>query len=404
MQILADLGAALDAAWQRLDYDERAFPGLAAAALRERRLHRDVDVRDVLRWLLTAADLPPQSDLAERFGQPPISVYVGRRFFIQVLLWLEGSTAVHRHGFSGAFMVLAGTSLHTRHAFTCRRRVSSRLLLGELRLVEATTLVRGDVTPITNDLIHGLYHLDAPSATVVVRTHREDEAGPQYTYLPPSLAVDPFFQDPVATRKLQGLRFMRRAGDPEHPDHAAALIAASDLHTGFLVLQQAYRGPPDPALGERLIAAMRRRHGDVTDELVAALHEERRVRRLQQLRAAQTDPTLRHFLALLQNLPDRASLLAQLQRAAPDVDPRERAWSALRALSGVDGLGVDLDDELNHLVVAALLDGLDDDALFERLAGVYGADEVGAQREPLRRHVRRIRRTALAPLLNAAAP
>src|SRR5262245_60676181 len=124
MQIFQELGSTIEDAWRARDYDELAFPDIAARALERRRLHREIDHGDVLRWLLGAPDIPLQEDLAAGFGDPPVSVYRGRRFFIQVIFWLAGSTVIHRHGFSGAFMVLEGSSLHTRYTFTPRRRVS----------------------------------------------------------------------------------------------------------------------------------------------------------------------------------------------------------------------------------------------------------------------------------------
>src|SRR5262249_5517956 len=91
----AELGTRLERAFARVDYDQRAFPALAAAALRDARLEREASSLDVVRWVLAAPALPQQDDLAAKFGDPPVTVYRGRRFFIQVLLWREGSTAIH---------------------------------------------------------------------------------------------------------------------------------------------------------------------------------------------------------------------------------------------------------------------------------------------------------------------
>src|SRR5689334_19691162 len=105
MDVFHDLGHTIESAWSARDYDERAFPAVAAAALREAELHRRLGAGDLVRWLLAAPGLVPQHDLPAVFGHPPITMFRGRRFLIDAILWREGSTAVHRHGFSGAFQV-----------------------------------------------------------------------------------------------------------------------------------------------------------------------------------------------------------------------------------------------------------------------------------------------------------
>jgi hypothetical protein len=398
MQLFDALGSRIEEAWHRLDYDEARFPAVAAAALREAPPSASIDHREVLRWTLERAVLPPQDDLDATFGDPPITVHQGRRFFIQVILWMEGSTSIHRHGFSGAFHVLDGQSLHARYTFEEHRRVSSRMRLGALRLEGAEILARGATVEITQDLAHALFHLDTPSATVVVRTYHEEEAGPQYDYRPPGLALDPFHKDPTLIRKLQALRFARRAEDPAWAELAAGLVARSDLQTCFAVLSLAQLGPGEPARMGPLLDAARRRHGDVVDTLAAALHEELRQRKLQRLRATQKDAALRFFLALLQNLPDRASILAQVERRYPASEARAQVAAWALALSGIDAIGVDLRDELTRHLFGALLDGASLEQTLERLERVFGPAQVRAQADAIARQRARIRRTALEPL------
>jgi hypothetical protein len=396
-----DLGPAIERAWQRLNYDERAFPALAAKALRAARLHERTDHAEVIRWTLSTPELPQQDDLEATFGEPPITLYHGRRFFIQVLLWLDGSTSIHRHAFCGAFAVLAGSSLHSRYAFEVRRRISSRFLLGDLRLRGAELLERGDVVEITADLIHGLFHFETPSATVIVRTYLDDEAAPQYSYRPPCLAIDSFYQEPSMVRRLQALRFARTTGPAAYPALAAGLIERTDLHTGWLVLNEAVRGPSDPADLDLLMAAARNRHGAVMESLSEALLEDLRDRKIQRLRDDQTDPELRFFLALLQNLPQRDAILKLIRRRYPKGDPRKRVIGWVDALSGVDAIGIDLRDDLTREMFLALLDGRSQTALLARLKRRFDAKEVEARKKDLADHAERIRRSALAPLFRA---
>ena len=355
VRVLSELGARLDEAWQRLDYDELAFPVLAAEALDAARLHRRLSIADVVRWLLRAPRIPEQDDLEAKFGQPPVTAYHGRRFYIQVLLWAEGATSIHRHAFSGAFLMLEGSSLQVRYAFEPRRRVSSRLLIGDLRRGAAGLLGPGDVTAITHDLIHSTYHLEAPAATVVVRSYHDSEVTPQYEYLPPNVAHDPFFEDPATKRRLQALRLLRKTKQPGHVELAAEMIARSDLHTAWVVLLDLYRSIGSAARAAPAIDAARARHGAAVDDLLPALDEERRRRKLHQAREMVTDRDERFFLALLENLPDRASIEAAVRQRHPDAEARDKIVAWVEALSRAGIVGVGEGARLRRTALAPLL-------------------------------------------------
>jgi hypothetical protein len=398
-----ELGDRIDEAFSARDYDERAFPEIAARALEEARLSSVVSPEDVVRWLVRQRSLPTQDDIAARFGQPPVTVFRGRRFYVQVLLWREGATAIHRHGFSGAFTLLRGESLHTRYGFTPRRRVSSSFLIGDVELRERALLGPGDVVPITHDLAHALFHLDAPSATVVVRTFREEDVLPQYNYHPPCLAIDPFYEDPVSKRQLQALAFVR-ATDPEsYAPLAAELAGRSDLETSYRVLAQAHRGRLGPTHAPPVIAAARARHGDVVDELLAALHEDLRDGQVGDARARTTEPNLRFFLALLQNLHEAEPIFDLVARRFPDKPARDTIRDFLHASKDPLTLGADLADEPTRITVDALLDGASDDELFARFGEIYGMEEARREADAIRRHAQRLRQTALGPLFRRRA-
>ena len=241
MLIYEELGERIERAFEHVHRDERAFPRIAAEALREARVPERSGADDVLAWLFAAPSLPAQNDLGEAFGEPPITVYRGRDFHSEVLFWLRTVTTVHTHGFSGAFQALAGDRLQTRHAFDVKERFNARILLGDVRFLGAELLRPGDVVEITNDLAHALVHLEAPSATIVVRTASDPNAGPQYDYRAPGLAWDAFHVDELRERKLQGLRLLCRLGRADALVRAVELVACSDLGTCLGVLDVTYR-------------------------------------------------------------------------------------------------------------------------------------------------------------------
>jgi len=277
------------------------------------------------------------------------------------------------------------------------------MALGDLSVRSTDLLEKGDVVEIERDLTHSLFHLEAPSVTVVARSFGENEAGPQYNYFPPSLAIDPFYREPTTARRMQALGLLLLRGCSEYDALAAALAARSDLHTVYLMLEQAYRRLGDRARVNRLADAARERHGSIIDEITASIEEELRRRKITRLRRSVRDPEHRFFLALAQNLPDRAAIYAMVRRRYPTGDPRDRVIGWAHDLSGVDRIGIDFDDPLNRCLFAALVDSRGDGEVVERLEAEFGAAQVSAQAAALADHRERMRRTALSPLFRAGA-
>ena len=169
--IFEALGRRVHDEWRLVDFESRRLAAIAYEALRDARLHERVTWDGLVDWVAESPLLPTQHDLSMEFGQPPLVVYAEPRFYIEALFWTTGTTAIHQHGFSGAFTVLTGSSVQTEYAFHVRERVNAHMVLGDLEFLRATVLRRGDVQPIHSgsDLIHSVFHLETPSVTVVVR-------------------------------------------------------------------------------------------------------------------------------------------------------------------------------------------------------------------------------------------
>jgi hypothetical protein len=398
VKIYQELGDRIDRAYERANRDEQAFPRIAAEALREARIPERSSADEVLAWVLGASALPGQDDLAEAFGEPPVTVYRGRDFRVEVLFWLRTVTSVHRHGFSGAFQALAGERLQTRHAFDVKERVNAHFFLGDVRLVGAEVLRPGDVVEITNDLAHALVHLADPSATIVVRTASDPCAGPQLDYRAPFLATDPFHVDELRARKLQALRLLFRVGRDEAVARAAEL-ARLDVGTCLGALDQAYRALGTERRIAEVIAAAIERHGAArTEALMAVLREERRLRAVQALRGQTKDADQRFFLALLHHLPAQADVLPLVKARFPGADPLERVLALAASLTGVRRIGVDFGDAPSRALVGAMLREGSPAGVRKRLAETFDAADVEAQAEAIEGHAERIRGTVLAPL------
>ncbi|MEW6208326.1 MAG: hypothetical protein AB1631_08155, partial [Acidobacteriota bacterium] len=243
MRFFEELGSIVEQRWRAANYGEESFPEIAALALAETNPSERVDPLDIVRWVQGATSLPPQADIEAKFGNPPLTLFAGPRFHIDVYFWLDGTTSIHQHAFSGAFQVLAGSSIHSRYLFARNRQINDHFSVGQVIYDTSELLAKGDIRPILpgDQFIHSLFHLDRPSATVVVRTYQTTSALPQFNYLKPGLAIDPFFKEESAVRKVQCAALLLGARHAEADSILCEMISSSDFHTAFLLLDTAFK-------------------------------------------------------------------------------------------------------------------------------------------------------------------
>ena len=303
------LGRKVLTGWKRENFSLAAFPDIARKALEERPPSEHVEVSALAKDFLLSDEQPFQT--SSGFGQPELVVFDDPRFCIQVLFWLDGTTQIHQHGFSGAFHVLAGSSLHSEFVFENRREITTHFQTGDLRLKGTELLETGRTVPITSGgtCIHSLFHLDTPSITVVVRTHADSGAGPQFTYLPPHVAVDPFFTDALTSRRCQLLDVLAQTEDPAYPDLGREMIADLDFESGFFVLQNCLCDLRRLGEWEETWEVFSEKHGELAVPIAPTLEEIVWRDSLVGLRGTITEPAHRFFLALLLNVPGRARIL-----------------------------------------------------------------------------------------------
>ncbi len=134
MKEFAELGALIERRWRERNYDEVTFPEIAAEALREADLPSKVSAWNIAEWAMREINLPEQRDLYASFGEPPITLFNSSRFHIDIYFWLQGTTAIHQHGFCGAFQVLLGGSLHCHYDFEQHERINFHCAVGKTNL------------------------------------------------------------------------------------------------------------------------------------------------------------------------------------------------------------------------------------------------------------------------------
>lgn len=281
--------------------------------------------------------------------------------------------------------------------------------MGEMTLERVELLSQGQTKQILpgKEYIHSLFHLDRPSATICVRTYHTTTESPQYNYLKPHFASDPFYQDVLTTKQMQSVALLLRMQHPQAVEMIDELLTKADFQMTFNLLDTAWGHFQNNALEhtfglstgkdhyQRLFETARRRHGALVDLIPPVFEEARRQNNLIHRRGQITTPEHRFFLALLLNVPDRQRLLDMVQQKFPEADPLDTVmdWMEELALTKVWGsseanvLGITDCDEDYLFVLRCLFEGkssaetrqfyaieLNDDlpaALEEKLTNLY---------------------------------
>src|SRR4051794_31176211 len=285
-----ELGGTVLDRWKRENFALAPFPEIARAALDERPPAGRVDLSALVRDFLLSDEQPFQTD--SEFGEPELVAYLHPRFYVQLLFWMDGTTAIHQHEFSGAFHVMHGSSIHAHYAFENATPVTPHLRVGDVRMRKIELLEAGRTVPIVSGrgAIHSLFHLDSPSVTVVVRTQHDPGTGPQFSYLPPHIAIDPHFSDKLMMRRKQLLDVLEQAEDASYGELVMAMIADLDFERGFSVLHHCKGYLQQLDQWEPILRAFEKKHGAIAAGVEATLKEEVRRSVIKGLRRAIIEP------------------------------------------------------------------------------------------------------------------
>lgn len=374
---VAALGDHIAAAWLRAGRAPQALPDIAAAALADAGLHQQLSVDGAVRWALGCAprDFPRQADPAAQFGDPPLTLWRGTQLRIDLLLWLDSAPDIHDHAFSGAFQVISGASLQGTYAFSAAHTLSPDLRIGALSLRRLERLSAGDVRPIApgSGLIHSLFHLHRPSATLVVRTEGLHGYMPQSIYLPPGIASASYpaalHEDPLYQRRLQLLVFLQRTGDPAFGEALVALLDDADplqavglLGYVFDALALGYGEDSAAAQLSSLIDGVVTRYPALTGRLLPVFRRAHQRKRLVAAREQVHHPDGRTLLAMLLYAPDRATL---------DALDADGAWlhEAVGHLAGCGLPGLETPDHVRTLRALMRQQPPDDGAIAAAIQG-----------------------------------
>jgi len=316
---------------------------------------------------------------------------------VDIYFWLDGTTTIHQHGFAGAFQVLLGSSIHSHYTFIPRWIVNPHFAVGQLALKKVQLLELGDVKQIIpgSRYIHSLFHLDRPSATITVRTVGLPNAQPQFNYLKPGIAYDPFLKESAMIKKLQSIELLLKMPHPDADSIIREILSNSDFHTVFMILDVVQRNLSGDELEKflgishsarrfnKLLGFARRWHGKVVDLLPEVFRESNRQMDLIGKRSYVTDNDLRFFLALLLNVTGRKNILNLIKRRFPEQPPIQTALDRLEELSRTkafgstepNALGIDGFGDYHLLVLECMLKNKSPEQTWSDVKKIYRRED-----------------------------
>jgi hypothetical protein len=354
MNPIIELGSEVSKKWEKINYDPAGFSSIAYEALTSSPSVFEITLRDVAAWLIQGKLLPAQN--LKMFAQPPVNVYHGCGFRIELLTWVDAPTTIHQHGFSGAFGVLHGSSLHTQYSFDVHERVSDQLLLGSLAHESSEVLRHSYVREIkpSSALIHTVLHLDAPSISVVVRTVDDYRYWPQYQYLPPALGVDPFYSpDPVATQ-LAFLETLHRTKQDIFRDLATDALINRSVWFAYKVLEVAACDGIESALFNDMLDVFRTRKPRLADAISNVFYVRQQRSIIRRCVRATTSWEHRLLLALRLGHASRESMLCVLSKEFPNSNTPDKIIDLLGGLAAHSELKLPNSEAATSLLRRAL--------------------------------------------------
>lgn len=396
MEIINELGNHVENLWRKKNYNEDLLPAIAARALREFDVPNKLSVWEVAAWTLAQTELPQQRDLHARFSDVPITIARFPRFNIDVFYWYDGTTAIHQHSFCGAFQVFEGSSLHSQYAFETNEKINFFTEIGKIKLKQVQLLKKGDVSEIADgkNFIHSLFHLDQPSATLIVRSLRNTLSYPQFSYCKPALAIDPFFEDPNVVKKIQVATMLIRMKRVDADEQIAGLLRNSDFQTCYTILSSIRHNLSTNTVEQlfhvsqnrfaKMIEVVKETHGKQAELLPQIFAEEQKVQEIANRRSLITDAEHRFFLALLMNLDDKEQVLKLINERFPSTDAIEKILDWTFDLSNTkivgsnlpNALGIENFDDHDSMALEFSLKNLPENEIKEVLKKDYRLENV----------------------------
>lgn len=347
----ANLGGTIDRRWRQTSYHPDAFPSIAADAAA---MVGSVDLDDLL------IREHSRLELAYRFSDFDLQLYSTDRFRIEFLYWVGSDTSIHHHGFSGAFKLACGRSLHTEYDFEIRHTLHPELLVGELRLRSSKVFEPGEICLVQGGrrFIHANFHMMRPTVTMLIRTLGDQCYNPLLRYRHPHFAVSQLDHRPrmdQCRRRSRVVEIAARSGRWEFLQRVIDELWPNPTLEDSLEILQLPAIKQDPDRLGRALARAAERHPTFAAEITATTREELRSERGEALRRRLVNADGKFLLAVLINVPDADAILDHLAAEFPDEAPCAAAARLLARMAADGHLPRFHESEMANLV--AVLEG-----------------------------------------------
>lgn len=345
ISLFTDLGEKIRIQWAKHNYNEDALVETAIDKLDEARLHQSLSADNLIHYALNPDPLQSAHQIDPPFGDLQQIMYRHARFYIEALYWCDGTTAVHDHGFSGAFYVMTGSSINLEYQFQDAERINHHFWLGKLSKPLVSKLQVGSIKPIYSGkrFIHSVFHLDNPTVSIVVRTYQDDDAMPQFEYRGKNIRLVEEFS-PEFAKKIKGLRFLLSLNQEKFSYHFKHMYLESPLDERYWLLRAFYANFKQFPSIQQFLKEM----DDVqTNILMKSITQEAIIHKTMQFRNNIEDVELRYFLAVLLNLPSWSDVVQFIQNDYPN----ETNTVIERALSNIKSHGLKIPEMTNHTLI-----------------------------------------------------
>lgn len=298
LKVFKDLGQQVDQQWRSKNYNKKFFPQIAHDALSLSKLNTKITFSEIIALGLHGDPSINQWQENSPFGDLQLIPYRDNNFYIEILVWKNGSTSIHDHGFSGAFMVLDGKSINARYTFDVQEEINTNFKIGQLHGEQFELLHPGDVREIQagRALIHAVYHLQEPTVSIVVRTYQDDWVMPQLEYRGNRIAVHQKLNNEFLN-KIRTLRVLQTLDHNLFLNMAKAHIIDANVDEKYWLWRSFFASLDTPDFISATLS-------DTEMFIIDVLRKEERIQSLLNLKRTITDIHFKYFIDLIINIPE----------------------------------------------------------------------------------------------------
>ncbi len=173
--------------------------------------------------------------------------------------WTEDIGTPHQHSWTGFFMNIKGTVIHSVYQYNEIESLAPNLIHGSLQTVKTEVLLPGDMIPVYpgKQYIHGLWHIDQCCLSLSVRSKLDQYPTKEMTlnyYKSSGIAIDLTLQKPDIEQLLKWLKMHSEIDTKSYHHFIQKLIQSEDVTKVFFLLYYLLRSFGDINILDRIIS------------------------------------------------------------------------------------------------------------------------------------------------------